>query len=164
MKHIVSLGVLLFALWMGLSGHTEPLMLWLAAASILFVLYLSHRMDLVDHESHPIHLTWRLLRFTFYLMGQVVLANWDVVRRVLSPGRMISPRMIEVPLSQRTDLGRVIYANAITLTPGTVSVRLGKKTITVHALAKSSADDLMTGDMARRVPDDVGEQAAKERT
>ena len=164
MKHIVSLGVLLFALWMGLSGHTEPLMLCLGAASILFILYLAHRMDLVDHESQPIHLTWRLLRFTFYLMGQIILANWDVVRRILAPGRTIGPRMIQVPLSQRTDLGRVIYANAITLTPGTVSVRLGKKAITVHALSKSTADDLMTGDMANRVPDDVGERTRKERS
>lgn len=162
MKHIISLGVLLFALWMGLSGHMEPLMLSLGAASTLLILYIAHRMDLVDHESHPIHLTHRLLRFTVYLMGQIILANWDVVRRILAPGTSIGPRMIQVPLPQRTDLARVIYANAITLTPGTVSVGLSANAITVHALAKATADTLMAGELAREVPDDIDEQARKE--
>ena len=62
--------------------------------------------------------------------------------------------MITLPLTQKSDLGRVIYANAITLTPGTVSVQLDRDTITVHALAKETADALATGEMARKVPDD----------
>ncbi|WP_455212631.1 Na+/H+ antiporter subunit E [Kaarinaea lacus] len=154
MKHITSLGILLFSLWLGLSGHMEPLLLSLGLASTFLTLYLSHRMDVVDHESHPIHLTSRLLRFTVYLWREIVVANWDVVKRIVTPGKSISPQMIEVPLPQRTNLGRVIYANAITLTPGTVSVRVNKDTITVHALAKETAEALSTGDMAKVVPED----------
>ena len=61
--------------------------------------------------------------------------------------------MITLPLAQKSDLAKVIYANAITLTPGTVSVQLDDDTITVHALSKEAADALKTGDMASRVPD-----------
>ena len=164
MKHIVSLGVVLFILWMGLSGHTEPLMLFLGAGSTLLILYFAHRMDLVDRDSHPIHLTPRLLRFGVYLMGEIILANWDVVRRILTPGKTISPRMIQLPMPQRSDIGRVIYANSITLTPGTVSVHLGAETVTVHALSKATAEALEDGKMAGEVPDEVGEPTRKERS
>jgi multicomponent Na+:H+ antiporter subunit E len=162
MKHIVSLGILLCGLWIGLSGYTEPLLLSLGLASTLITVYLAHRMDVVDHERHPIHLTIRLLRFTIYLVRKIVVANWDVVKRIVMPGKTISPQMITLPLPQRTDLGRVIYANSITLTPGTVSVRVNKDTVTVHALAKSTAEILSQGELASVIPDDHTAGISKE--
>lgn len=155
MKHIISLAAFLYILWFGLSGHSEPLLLSLGIASVVFTVYLAHRMDVIDHESHPIHHFTSLLRFWSYLMVQVIKSNIDVIGRIFRPGRSISPQMVDLPVPQRSDLGRVIYANSITLTPGTVSVDLGKDTITVHALSKQAADDLGRGEMASRVPDDI---------
>ena len=154
-KHTISLAAFLFILWFGLSGHTEPLLLSLGIASVVFTVYLAHRMDVIDHDSHPIHHLTGLVRFWPYLMVQVIKSNIDVIGRILRPGRSISPQMVDLPLPQRSDLGRVIYANSITLTPGTVSVHLGKDFITVHALSKQAADDLGRGEMASRVPDDI---------
>ena len=162
MKHIISLGILLFGLWLGLSGQMKPLLLSLGLASVLLALYLAHRMDVVDHESHPIHLTFRLMRFTAYLISQIVLANWDVVKRIVKPGKTFSPQFINLPLPQRTDLGRVIYANSITLTPGTVSVRIHKDSITVHALAKETGQALASGELASVIPEDQPSQMLKE--
>ena len=154
MVHTISLTITLYLLWLGLSGHFEPLLMSIGAVSTLLVVYLALRMDVVDRESHPIHLTGRLFRFWGYLSKEILLANLDVMRRVLSPGPDISPRYIDVPLPQKSDLGRVIYANSITLTPGTVSVELDRQSIKVHALSKEGAEDLASGEMARRVPDD----------
>ena len=154
MTHIISLTITLFLLWLGLSGHFEPLLILIGIASTFLVVFLATRMEVIDHESHPIHLTVRLLSFWGYLSREIVLANIDVIKRILTPGKSISPQMITLPLPQKSDLGRVIYANAITLTPGTVSVQLERDTITVHALAKETADALATGEMARKVPDD----------
>ena len=112
-------------------------------------------MDVVDHESHPIHLSGRLLRFHAFLTREILMANLDVVRHILRNGKAISPQMFELPVPHRTDLGRVIYANSITLTPGTVSVSLGKDQVLVHALSKEGADDLSSGRLAQAVPDDV---------
>ena len=162
MKHIISLGILLFGLWLGLSGHMEPLLLSLGLASTLLALFLAHRMDVVDRESHPIHLTFRLLRFTGYLIREIVVANWDVVKRIVTPGKTISPQLISLPLPQRTDLGRVIYANSITLTPGTVSVRINKDSILVHALARETGQALATGEMASVIPEDQPSLTQKE--
>lgn len=154
MTHVISLALALFLLWLGLSGHFEPLLLFIGLASTVLAVFLAKRMEVLDHESHPIHLTGRLFRFWGYLSREVVLANIDVIKRILTPGKSISPQLVKLPLPQQTDLGKVIYANAITLTPGTVSVQLDRSEITVHALAKESAEELGDGEMARRVPDD----------
>lgn len=156
-KHTINLGILLFLLWLGLSGHYDPLILSLGLASTLFVVYISHRMDVTDCEIYPAHMTLLLLRFWAFLSREIVIANIDVVRRIFTPGKNISPQMIEIPLTLKADLSRVIYANAITLTPGTVCVRVKKDSITVHALSKEAAEDLLSGRMARAVPEDYRE-------
>jgi multicomponent Na+:H+ antiporter subunit E len=157
MKRTLGLTIILFLLWLGLSGHMTPLLISLGLASVFLTIYLAHRMQVIDHESHPTHMTKSLLAFWLYLIREITIANIDVVKRILNPGKSISPQLVKLPLPQKTDLGKVIYANAITLTPGTVSIELSKTRITVHAIANETAKDLATGKMAARVPDDVEE-------
>ena len=71
--------------------------------------------------------------------------------QVLDPKLPISPRMVVFHGSQKTDLGRVIYGNSITLTPGTVSLDVREERIFVHALTEVSARSLLDGEMDRRV-------------
>ncbi len=78
-------------------------------------------------------------------------ANIDVMRRVLSPELPIDPVVKWLPASQTTDLGRVIYANSITLTPGTVSTNVEDGRIEVHALSREGMTALEEGDMDARV-------------
>ncbi|MCP5084416.1 MAG: Na+/H+ antiporter subunit E [Alphaproteobacteria bacterium] len=151
-------GAILFLLWLLLSGHYDPLLMGLGIASVGLTVYLAHRMDIFDHESFPVQLTSRLPAFLVFILREIVKSNIDVLKRILSRDpNAVSPRLEEFPLPQKTDLGRVIYANAITLTPGTVSVELTKDSVIVHALAKDIADDLFTGEMARAIPDKVVE-------
>ena len=63
----------------------------------------------------------------------------------------VNPSVIEVKATQETELGQVIYANSITLTPGTVTIDIDKDIIIVHALTLKAAEDLESGDMDRRV-------------
>ena len=134
-KHNISLAVLLFLLWLALSGQLNVLMLSLGLASTLFVVYLSHRMDTIDREKYPANMTPLLLRFWLFLFREVIAANIDVVKRIYTPGKNISPQLIELPLTKKSDLSHVIYANAITMTPGTVCVKLRNETVTVHSLS-----------------------------
>lgn len=156
MKHAISLTAVLFAMWLLMSGHYDALLISLGIVSVLFTVFLAMRMDVVDHESYPIHLTGRLFRFWSFLGKEIVMANIDVARRILTPGRAISPRTFELKLPQKTDLGKVIYTNSITLTPGTVSMRIERDTVLVHALTQETMDDLVAERMARQVPEDTG--------
>ena len=143
--------LVLFALWLALSGHFDPLLLSLGLASALLVAAITGRMNAVDPDPPAILPGWRLFRFLPWLAVQVVRSNIDVARCVLHPRLPIEPRVVSVRASQRTALGRAIHANAITLTPGTVAIDLQGDTILVHALTRAQAGQLAAGEMDRRI-------------
>ena len=151
MKYTIALAVALLATWFLWSGYFVPLLISLGVLSVFVVVVLSRRMKLVDEEGVPFHYLPRLVLYAPWLVWEVVKANLDVAKRVLHPGLPIHPMLIKVKAGQRSDLGRVIYANSITLTPGTVSVQIEGETITVHALSKEAADGVLTGDIDARV-------------
>lgn len=153
MFHILSLGLVLSILWLLLSGHfSSVLLLSLGAASVALVLFISRRMDVIDGEGrHPIHLGWRIPVYIVWLIKEILLSSIAVARVILSPKMPIDPKMITVSGSQKRELGHVIYANSITLTPGTITVGLEKGVLSVHALTKEASDGLLSGEMDRRV-------------
>lgn len=160
MKHAASLTLTLFILWLLLSGHYNVLLISLGLLSSLLTVVLALRMDVIDHESHPLHLRRQLPRYWVFLSREVILANLDVARRILTPGKSFSPQLRQLPLPQKTALGQVIYANSITLTPGTVTVQLGIDSIRIHALSREAADDLQTGRMAQAIPDNLEDKTS----
>jgi multicomponent Na+:H+ antiporter subunit E len=151
LRYAVSLFLVLVAVWLGWSGHFAPLLLALGLFSCVLVTAIGLRMRVVDHESAPIEMAVRVLLYIPWLLWQIFKANIHVGMRILNPRLPISPRIVKTPASQRGDVGRVIYANSITLTPGTVSLRVDDESILVHALTEEAADGLATGEMDRRV-------------
>ncbi|HBS26770.1 MAG TPA: DNA topoisomerase IV [Gammaproteobacteria bacterium] len=152
-------GLLLFVFWLLLSGHFEPLLLGLGLASVALTIFLMKRMDVIDHESYPFHLSSKLPTYFVYIIREIVTANIDVMKRILTVrGESISPQLVDIPLPQKTSLGRAIYANSITLTPGTVSVEVTEDKIIVHALTREAADELSTGNMGKAIPDQVADR------
>ncbi len=152
----LSFAILLFLFWIFLSGHFEPLLVGLGVASVALTVFLSHRMNVIDHESYPLHLSSRIPGFFIYIFREIVKANIDVVTRILSwREEPISPQMIDIPQSQKTDLGAVIYANSITLTPGTVTIKLSNGNLTVHALSEEAASELANGGMSEEISNRV---------
>ena len=152
MPHAFRLTAVLAAVWLAFSGLLDPLILALGAGSVLVVVALCRRMDVVDGEGVPIGLQHsRVVAYVPWLAWEIVKANVDVARRILAPGRpRIAPRLVRVRASQRSELAQVVYANSITLTPGTVSVDLTDGELLVHALHADAAAGLETGGMDRR--------------
>jgi multicomponent Na+:H+ antiporter subunit E len=157
-KTLASLGlaVLLVAWWLANSGHYsfDPhhrLVAYCGVGSCAFVLFLARRMGIVDLEAVPVHLLWRGLLYVPWIVKEVVLSNIDVAKRVLSPGLPLSPEIQHLVPSQKTDLGRVLFANSITLTPGTVTLWVERDELVVHAIAREAAASLEGGAMDRRV-------------
>ena len=153
-----SLFALLFLTWLLLSGLYTGLLLGLGVLSCLLVVAVCRRMQIVDLEGHPNHLVIGMLRYMPWLLWAIVKANIDVARRIVHPRLPVSPRVIRVAASQKTHLGQVVYANSITLTPGTVAVETGEGTIEVHALTGEAAEEVRSGDMDGRVTDLEGER------
>lgn len=149
---LASSAIVLFAFWLLLSGFFVPFLMTLGAVCAIAVVLFGQRMDVVDHEGHPIHLGPRAF-FSYWpwLAWEIVKSAWDVSRIIVNPRLPISPQLIRVRTTQKTDVGRTTFANSITLTPGTISVDVGRDEILVHALTRAAAESLAEGAMDRRV-------------
>lgn len=151
MTQSLTLFVLLFILWLLLSGHYDPLPIGLGIASCLFSVYIARRMDVIDKEGHPLHLSFRLFTYLPWLARETIKSNIAVAKIILHPRLPISPTVFTVRASQQGDVGKVIYANSITLTPGTVSMSLDGDKILVHAITREAEHELQSGVMDRHV-------------
>lgn len=140
------------ALWLLMSGLYEPMIIGFGVASVLVVLIVAKRMDAVDGEHLDIRLKpVKTAQYIAWLLVEIAKANWVITKIVLSPGMPIRQHLFSVRSTQRSDLGQVIFANSITLTPGTVSVEVEPGHFLVHALAYSAHDHIALADMDRRV-------------
>lgn len=153
MSRTINIAIILTLFWLLLSGHYVPLFFFFAFVSIALVVWLSVRMDKVDEERDSIMLSPSLIKYWLWLAWEAVRSNADMVKRVWSPSLPISPAIGSVKTSQKTRMGRVILANSITLTPGTVTLELDeeKQELKVHAIDRALIEDLQSGDMDQRV-------------
>lgn len=149
MRHTISLTLILSVFWLILSGHYTPLMIALGVFSIVLVVYVSYALKVVDQESQPIHLSRAIPGYWLWLLKEIVLANFDVTYRIWRGKGAINPTTLVLDASQKTDLGKVIFANSITLSPGTVAIELLDNKITVHSLSRRASSGIAV--MNRRV-------------
>ena len=139
MTYLPGLVVALAALWFALSGETAPMFVALGLASVLFAVWLSARLRIIGRDASPYHRIVQLLLYVVWLLGEVLKANLAVIGKVLSPRRSIDPALVQVKTNARSDLGRALFANSITLTPGTVTVDVEDDLLSVHALERETA-------------------------
>jgi multicomponent Na+:H+ antiporter subunit E len=151
MKQALLLFAHLMLVWLLLSGHFDPVLVSYGVLSCALVVALTAHLRILDGESLPTQLGIRPFLYLPWLFKEIVLSNIAVARVILDPRLPIRPRMLRVPASQRTEVAQVIYANSITLTPGTVTLDVRDGELLVHALTDASAAGLLTGEMDRRV-------------
>ena len=73
-----------------------------------------------------------------------------MTRVILDPRLPISPTLVRFKPSQRSDLGLVIHANSITLTPGTLTIEASAGEFLVHGLTREGAEGCIDSEMDRR--------------
>lgn len=146
-------GIILFATlmaaWLLLSGHYTSLLIGFGVASVFFCVWMSHRMNAIDDEGLPLHLMARLPLYWLWLIYQIVLANVQTVKIIIT-GK-VQPRLFQIHTGEMSEAALVLYANSITLTPGTVTVDITKDGFLVHALTTAMADDVKSDEMGQKV-------------
>ncbi len=146
------MALVLAALWLLLSGIFEPLILGYGAVSVAVVIWAMARMERIDGYVPA----WRLkpiafLGFFFWLLKEIAKANWAVTKVILSPAMGLRQHLFAVPVSSRTDVAQVTFANSITLTPGTITIETEPGRFLVHALSFSDETPAELADMDRRI-------------
>ena len=152
MKRYLALFAVLAIVWVVWSGHFDPFLLSMGGLSCLIVLVIAGRMRIVDEEGVPTHLGLRPQMTYFpWLAKEVMRSNWSLVKIIMSRRPEIRRTMIHIPLTPKTEIGRVIMANSITLTPGTLATRIQNDRLEIHALVDPGQDDPVIAEIERRV-------------
>jgi multicomponent Na+:H+ antiporter subunit E len=134
-----------FMLWILLTGSlaTEEIGAGLLVASVVSVVSGPHLAIFNGLRLHPLALV-SLLDYLSYFFFALVRANLDMARRVLAPSLPINPGIVELETTLESSLGRMLLANSITLTPGTLTVDLKDEKLLVHWVAVPKGSDLTT--------------------
>lgn len=136
--------LIMFIFWFLLSWQVDPILLPLGLVSSLLVAYWSHDLLMVKMNRTPdLGRIIRMIRFMPWLFWQIILANLVMVYLVLHPKMPIEPTLVRFKHHLKTDLGIVILANSITLTPGTLTIQANREEFIVHAISKDTAAGLM---------------------
>ena len=119
--------------------------------SALLVTWFVRRMDTTDGEQGNFYPSVKLLGYFGWLLWSVVKANIDVTRRIWDPSLPIKPNWARLDTKVSTPMEKTLYANSITLTPGTVTIDVRGDELEVHALTEASAKSVQSGEMDAHV-------------
>lgn len=150
MGYFLGLIAALTALWFGLSGMFKPLMVGFAVVSILLSVVLAYRFDIIDREGSPYGRLPNLLTYWVWLVIEIFKANWVVIKACLRSELDINPALVKVKTQCASDLAKTVFANSITLTPGTVTIAVEGDKLLVHALYEEGAGPGAFDEMDRR--------------
>jgi len=158
---MVLITILLFSFWVLLSGKLDPVHLLFGFGSALVIVACHREMisrysksqSLSDQLSEGV----RLVKYCAWLLWRIVLAAIHVTKLILSPKLPIQPKLVIHKSPLKTDFARVLFANSITLTPGTITVDLKDNQYTIHALDQDSCGDIDSGAMEKAIAEAVKE-------
>lgn len=134
--------ILLLGFWLLLNGRltAEILLLGLAVTGALAVLEYALFGYQPKQELRAIRKAPLFLAYVFVLVWEIIKANFQVSKYVLFKKYKVTPKLITFRTDLRTDFGRFLLANSITLTPGTITIRVEGDTLTVHCLDGAMLD------------------------
>jgi len=142
MKNILVLIVGFTLLWLILSQTLTPQVVLVAIGVALFLtLFYSHaRYAKLGNIVLNWKTLWACIQYFFVFVFELVKANLDVALRVVRPSLPIRPGIVEVKTTLKSPLGRLVLANSITLTPGTLTVEIHGDSLFIHWIDVRSPD------------------------
>ncbi len=140
MRHAFLLSIVMAATWLVLSGYFIGMILTFGLISIGLVVWMTRRLAILDEETVPYLNILKTCKYYIWLFIEIVKANIQVVKSVVRPNSEISPTLVKIPLRSNVDIAQTMFANSITLTPGTVSVDVKEDHILVHSLLKEMSN------------------------
>lgn len=134
--------VVLAAIWLLLTDNInmDELVAGTLVALLVAFITASHLKFLGDVKL-TLNMPVSLIRYLLIFTRALIEANVDMARRILSPDMPIYPEIVEVETRLRSPLGKLILANSITLTPGTLTVDVIDDILYVHWIDTRGAVD-----------------------
>lgn len=144
--------VVLLGTWLLLQGEVSAANLFGGAAvAIALAVLFPVSAEVVHHRLHP----WAFVKFIGFVLWSLVLSSWEVIKVVVRPTPTnLRAGIVRVRLEKESPLTTTIVANAVTLTPGTMTLtaRLEPAELHIHVLGLADADEFRASvhDLERR--------------
>lgn len=132
MKKFLSTFVICFLVWIILAGVSPPELLLGGAVSIVLSLLIARFTDINISWKTPLQIVLFIVLYVPVFLYELIKSNIDVLFRVLNPKLPINPGFVRVKTGISGRIGKLILANSITLTPGTISVDADDDSVYVH--------------------------------
>lgn len=143
--------VVLYGFWVVMSGKFEIFHLTIGLLTVALFNWLQMGLRPMRADAEPRFSVLGLVLYIPWLVWQMLLSAILVAGLILKGPREVDPCLIRFRCPLPSVLHRVVLANSITLTPGTLTVDLKEDGYLVHALSRRTADDVLEGALARRV-------------
>lgn len=144
---------ILFAFWVILNGQwtAEIAVVGLVLSALLYLLMWKFMDYSPRREWEVFKRLPRIVAYCCYLVGEIFKAAWSTIRFIWSPGEMVEPEVVSFRTRLKSGWAKVVLANSITLTPGTITVDVRDDLFLVHCVDKSFDVDLADSGMERRI-------------
>ena len=164
----IAIFFLLFLNWIILSGKFDVFHLGLGVISCLVVAWLSQDLLFKDRSKElkeRFREAWAFLRYLPWITWEVVKANLHVLKLAMTPKgyEEMAPRVVTIETYLKTDFAKFVFANSITLTPGTITMLIRGDVVHVHTMSQFLEDDLLEGAIERKVAEVFEPEALKNR-
>ncbi len=140
-KNTVVSFILLLITWFLLNGKYDLITLGIGVLISLFIsLVFCYKCDIFSEMNFTPKGIIYLIAYIFFFLKELIKSNFDIARRVISPSLPINPGIVEVETTLKSKLGRLVLANSITLTPGTLTVKITDNTLFIHCVNVKDTD------------------------
>ena len=127
--------VLIYIIWTGSADRSDVAVI--SAAALLVSIFFSRTRRIP--RITPVKIAWSIA-YVFYLFVAIIKANFDVASRIVRRKIPLNPGIVSVRTRLSSPLGRIVLANSITLTPGTLSVEMKGDILYVHWIDVATTD------------------------
>jgi len=124
--------ILLFALWMVLTSNVQifNIVVGLAVSFSIALLYTKLFMHKAFEFISPV---WFMV-YLYVLLKNLILSNIQISKRILRPDMKLSPAIVAVKTNLESDWKKLLLANSITLTPGTLTLDIKDDMLFIHVI------------------------------
>ena len=143
--------LLFFLVWVIFNGRLtlEIALFGVAVAGAVFC-FVCKFMDYSLEKERTLYRKLPLFcKYVLLLLKEIGKSNLAVCRLILSRREVVEPVLVKIHTNLKTETARVILANSITLTPGTITVSLRDQELLVHCLDKSLAEGMEDSDFVK---------------
>lgn len=147
--------LLYFLLWIIYNGNItlEICLFGIVIAGVVFAFTCKFMDYSVEKEKKALKRGWKFLKYICVLVIEIVKANFAVIHMILSQKEEVEPVLVSFRSTMKTPTGKAFLANAITLTPGTITVTLEESEYVVHCLDESLAPGMDDSVFVKRLAD-----------